>query len=144
MAQPRKLFLRPQVHLSRRAGPPDVQMMKRNRRLDHRLEKQLLLWTSFVHPTLFPRIVRSVEFARVVKVDPGDVLDRISRDMRVRVGDFRFSSHYDLRLNRAAITFAAVAPAPVAPLIVGAIGFETSPIANTIGTLVSCSLFTAA
>src|SRR5207244_12080632 len=41
--------------------------------------------------------------------------------------------------KRAAITFAAVAPAPVAPLIVGASGWETSPIAKTLGALVSWS-----
>src|SRR6185295_19853830 len=44
--------------------------------------------------------------------------------------------------NRLAITFAAVAPAPVAPLIVGAKGFDTSPTPNTIGTFVSCRPFT--
>src|ERR1043166_6432455 len=37
-----------------------------------------------------------------------------------------------------AITFAAVAPAPTAPAIVGASGLATSPIAKTLATLVSC------
>ena len=37
-----------------------------------------------------------------------------------------------------AITFAAVAPPPTAPAIVGASGFATSPIAKTFTTLVSC------
>lgn len=41
--------------------------------------------------------------------------------------------------NLAAITFAAVAPAPHAPLMVGASGLETSPTAKTFPTLVSCS-----
>jgi hypothetical protein len=41
------------------------------------------------------------------------------------------------------MTFAAVAPAPVALLIVGASGFEISPTAKTIGTSVSCRLFTS-
>src|SRR5437763_13061234 len=40
--------------------------------------------------------------------------------------------------RREAITFAAVAPAPTAPAIVGASGFATSPIAKTLATLVSC------
>jgi len=40
--------------------------------------------------------------------------------------------------SRAAITFAAVAPPPTAPAIVGASGFATSPTANTFATLVSC------
>src|ERR671938_367227 len=44
-----------------------------------------------------------------------------------------------LSFNLAAITFAAVAPAPTAPLIVGASGLETSPTAKTLPTLVSCS-----
>src|SRR5688500_6524318 len=89
----RKLFFCPQVHLSRRARPPDVQMMKRNRRLDHRLEKQFLLWTNLAHPTLFPRVVRRMKLALVVKIDPGDVFNRIRRDMRVGVGDFERCFH---------------------------------------------------
>jgi hypothetical protein len=46
--------------------------------------------------------------------------------------------------KREAITFAAVAPAPAALLIVGANGFDTSPMANTLTTSVSCWLFTTA
>ena len=66
-------------------------MMKRNSRLDHRLEKQLLLWTNFAHPTLFPRIVRRMELARVVQIDPGEVFDRIRRDMCVGLADVELS-----------------------------------------------------
>ena len=46
------------------------------------------------------------------------------------------------RFNRDAITFVAVAPAPTAPLIVGASGFATSPTAKTFSTLVSCTAST--
>src|SRR5215470_17052465 len=106
-------------------------MMKCDRRLDHCLEKQFFFWPNFAHPTLFPRIVRGVKLARVVKIDAGNVLDRIRRNMSVEI-----SGHFTL--SRLAITFAAVAPAPVALLIVGATGFETSPTAKTIGTFVSC------
>src|SRR5690242_1307112 len=106
-------------------------MMKRDRRLDHCLQKQFFLWSNFAHPALFPRIVRGVKFARVVKIDAGDVLDRIRRNVNVEI-----SGHF--ALSRDAMTFAAVAPAPVALLIVSASGFETSPTAKTIGTLVSC------
>src|SRR3954463_7091657 len=98
-------------------------MMKRDRRLDHRLQKQLFLWSNFAHPTLFPRIVRGVKLARVVKIDAGDVLDRVRRNMSIEIGSFELS-HF--AFSRLAITFAAVAPAPVALLIVGATGFETS------------------
>src|SRR5688500_17016299 len=45
-------------------------------------------------------------------------------------------------VKRAAITLAAVAPPPAAPLMVGASGFETSPIANANGTFVSWLLST--
>ncbi len=110
-------------------------MMKRDCRLDHRLKKQLLVWSNLAHPAFFPRVVRRMKLARVVKIDSGNVLDRIRRNVSIEIG-----SHF--ALNRLAITFAAVAPAPVAPLIVGATGFETSPTANTIGTFVSCWLFT--
>ena len=40
------------------------------------------------------------------------------------------------------MTLAAVAPAPAAPLTVGASGFETSPTAKTISALVSCMALT--
>src|SRR3954463_2332649 len=99
-------------------------MMKRDRRLDHRLQKQLFLWSNFAHPTLFPRVVRGVKLARIVKINAGNVLDRIRRNVSVEIGSFELS-HF--ALSRRAIIFAAVAPAPVALLIVGATGFETSP-----------------
>jgi hypothetical protein len=41
-------------------------------------------------------------------------------------------------LSLLEITFAAVAPAPVALLTVGDTGFETSPIAKTFSIPVSC------
>jgi hypothetical protein len=81
--QSRKLLFRTQIHLSRGARPPDVQMMKRDCRLDHRLEKQLLLWPNLAHPTVFPRIVRGVKLTCVVQVDAGDVFHRIRGDVRV-------------------------------------------------------------
>ena len=67
-------------------------MMKRHCRLDHRLEKQFFLWTNFAHPTLFPRIVRRMKFARVVKIDPGDVLNRIRRDVSIEIRRSRIQS----------------------------------------------------
>lgn len=45
-------------------------------------------------------------------------------------------------VNLEAITLATVAPSPQAPLIVGALGLATSPIANTAVTDVSPSLLT--
>ena len=57
-----------------------------------------------------------------------------------------FSPMLDQReafVNREAMTFAAVAPVPVAVLMVGDNGLATSPTANTKGTVVSCSLVTA-
>src|ERR1051325_3917755 len=115
-------------------------MMKRHRGLDHRLEKKFFLWSNLTHPAFFPRVVRRVKFAGVIEIDAGNVFDRIRDDVRVEISGFKFG--HRPALNRAAITFAAVAPAPVALLIVGASGFETSPTANTIGTFVSCVLFT--
>ena len=94
-----------------------------------------------------------VEFSGIVKIYSGDVLDRVRGNVGVEIRwfdvilctgihriytDKHGSEMHYLAFNRAAIIFAAVAPAPVAPLIVGALGFETSPTANTIGTLVSC------
>src|SRR5690242_820454 len=111
-------------------------MMKRDGGLDHGLEKEFFLWSNFAHPAFFPRVVRGVKFAGIIEIDAGDVFDRIRSDMRVEIGGHCFA------FNRAAITFAAVAPAPAALLIVGASGFETSPTAKTIGTLVSCVLLT--
>jgi hypothetical protein len=76
----------------------------------------------------------------VVKIDAGYVFDWISCDMRISIKILSLT-HTIQRVpavNRAAITFATVAPAPVALLIVGESGFETSPIAKTNGTFVSC------
>jgi hypothetical protein len=58
-------------------------MMKRDGRLDHRLEKQFLLGSNLAHPAFFPRIVRGVKFTRVIKVDPGDVFHWIRGYVRV-------------------------------------------------------------
>ena len=154
--QTRKLFFRSQVHLSRRTRPANVQMMKRDGGLDHSLKKQFFGWSNFTHPALFPRVVRRVKFTGIVKINPGDVLDRIRGDVSVEISGFAFGHRVLVSalgrprratptvtsnqrvFNRAAITLAAVAPAPVALLTVGANGFDTSPIAKTIGTLVSC------
>ena len=60
-------------------------MMKRDRRLDHGLKKQLFFWTNLAHPTLFPRVVRRMKFSCVVKIDSGDVLNGIRSDMCVKI-----------------------------------------------------------
>src|SRR5262245_17659003 len=150
-------------------------MMKRDCRLNHCLEEQLLVRTNLAHPALFPNIVCSMKLAGVIQIDAGNVFNGISGDVFIGVVAFSFahttrmlgahaSSHARRNnttaesragedacappsrryreINREAMTFAAVAPAPTALLIVGDAGFETSPAANTKGTLVSCSLFT--
>jgi len=94
------------------------------------------LLADLAHPTLLPRVMRRVKFACVVKIDPGNVLNRVCKYVSFEIPAFALFSHR--AFSREAITFAAVAPAPVALLIVGACGFETSPTANTIDTLVSC------
>src|SRR6185503_11393020 len=84
-AQPSELLFRSQVHLSRGARTADVEVMKRNRRLNHRLEKQLFLWANFAHPTFFPCIVRRVKLAGVVKIDSGDVLDGVRSNVCIKI-----------------------------------------------------------
>jgi hypothetical protein len=60
-------------------------MMKRDRGLDHRLQKQFFLWSNLAHPALFPRVVRRVKLARIVKIDAGNVLDRIRRNVSIEI-----------------------------------------------------------
>jgi hypothetical protein len=135
----RKLFLRAQVHLSRGAGPPDVEMMKRDRRLDHRLEKQFFLWSNFTHPTFFPRVVRRMKFAGVVEIDPGDVLDRIRRNVRVEISAFNSvisAIRLCIQSTRDHLCSGSAGSGCAADRRRN--GFETSPTANTIGTFVSC------
>ncbi len=90
-SQSRKLFFRAQVHLPRGARPADVEMMKRNSRLDHRLEKQFFFWSNFAHPAFFPRVVRRMKLAGVVKIDACDVLDRIRANVSIEITTLDFS-----------------------------------------------------
>ena len=85
-AEPPELFFRRQVHLSRGAGPADLQMVKRNRRLNHRLKKKFFIRRDRSHPTFFPRIVGRVKLAGVVQIDAGQILDRISEYVLLSVG----------------------------------------------------------
>ena len=52
------------------------------------------------------------------------------------------TNHERPLLRRAAMAFATVAPAPTAPLMVGASGFDTSPTAKTFSMFASCVLDT--
>src|SRR3954464_2577011 len=106
--------------------------------MNHSLQENVFIRSDFAHPTLLPRIVGGVKFARVIKIDSGNVLDRIRQQMRVLVRGTILHNcvHIHLAASRDAITFAAVAPAPTAPLIVGASGFATSPMPKTLFTLV--------
>src|ERR1041385_957378 len=66
-------------------------MMKRSARVDYWLQEQLLPWSNFAHPTLFPGVVRGMKLSGVVKIDARDVFDRIGGDVRVRVKLKNFS-----------------------------------------------------
>ena len=81
----------PAVVLIGGSGPTDVEMMKRDSGLNHRLEKKFFLWPNLAHPTLLPRIMRSMKFSAVIEIDSCDVLDRISSDVSVSVARICFS-----------------------------------------------------
>lgn len=80
-----KLFFCSQIHLPRGAGPAYLQMMKRDCGLDHRLEKKFFIRRHRTHPTLFPGVVRRVKLSRVIQIDPGDELDRVSEEVLLSV-----------------------------------------------------------
>ena len=86
LVQAGKFFFGHQVHAPRRARPANLQMMKGDRRLNHRLQEKFFVWRHRPHPAFFPGIVRGVKFTGVVKIDARDVLDWISNDMFFGVG----------------------------------------------------------
>src|SRR5262249_55583891 len=72
-------------------------MMKRDGSLNHCLEEQFFLPTHFAHPTFFPGIVCSMNLAGVVKIDSGEIFDRIGGDVLFVV----CGSHVALNASRS-------------------------------------------
>ena len=96
-----KLLFRHLVHAPRRARSSDLQMMKGDSRLNHRLQEKFLRLSDFPHPTIFPGIMRRMKLALVEKVYARDVLDRIGNNMRLRVRRaLRFIIHARAHLFR--------------------------------------------
>ena len=67
-------------------------MMKDDRRLNHRLKKQLFARAAIVNPACFPCIMRSMKLARVVQINARDVVARIRQNVLVRVSRALFYS----------------------------------------------------
>src|SRR5678816_4959442 len=84
-AQTRKFLSCHLVHAARRARSPNLKMMKCHSRLNHGLQEEFLFWPDLAHPTFFPGIMRSMEFAGVIQINPCDVFDWIGGYVCVRI-----------------------------------------------------------
>jgi hypothetical protein len=75
-------------------------MMKGYRRLNHRLQEKFLARPRFVHPARLPSIMRRMKLARVVKINPRQIIVWIRGGMLRRVSRISALCHFSHYTNQ--------------------------------------------